>query len=432
MMFRNLKKALKRWRPLFVAAEVRNAIRRCLRSIGYEWRIHQEVTVPAIGPERGRALFSYRIEGFVMADDDPLMKTHTNYWQSRQMVRTLSELGFTVDVIDYRNARFVPEKKYDVFVDVRNNMERLAPLLGDGCLKIFHIDTAHLLANNAGEAVRLRELADRRRVALQARRFEQPSRGIEFADRATGNAGPFAVRTHEYAGTPIHPLPAPVAQLHDWPADKDWERCRSRFLWMGSGGLVHKGLDLVLEAFALLPDCHLTVCAPLDSEPDFKRAFHRELYDSPNVDAVGWVDVEGEQFRKILGSCGALVYPSCSEGLSTSTIECMHAGLIPIMSPETGIPAEDFGVELGDCSVAGIRQAVQEVADLPPEEFRDRARRAWKHARAHHTRDHFASVYRDVMTRLLSEHGLIENPPETTPPRRHDADERPLAAQSSG
>jgi hypothetical protein len=47
--------------------------------------------------------------------------------------------------------------------------------------------------------------------------------------------------------------------------------------------MVHKGLDLVLEAFADMPEYHLTVCGPIQKEQDFERAYYRELYQVPNI-----------------------------------------------------------------------------------------------------------------------------------------------------
>ena len=391
------KNRLKRKKPVMALLNLRAALRQTFGELPQQWLLQQVVTLEAVGPPRGRALFSYRIEGFVINPGDPDLLTHTNYWQSLQMARTFAELGYTVDVIDYRNRSFRPEHPYDVFVDVRHNMERLAPLVGDRCLKIFHIDTAHLLENNAGEANRLTDLLKRRGLSLPARRDEKPNRGVETADCATGNVGPFALSTFAYAGKTIHPLPAPVADLLDFPEEKDWDACRGRFLWLGSGGLVHKGLDLVLEAFARMPEYHLTVCGPVDDDPDFKRAFHRELYETPNIRTAGFVPMGGAEYRRIVADCAAVVYPSCSEGLSTSTIECMHAGLIPIVSPQTGIPVDDFGFFIDPCSVERICELVREVAALPADDLKAMAIRAWTFARSNHTRERFAEVYRRVI-----------------------------------
>jgi glycosyltransferase involved in cell wall biosynthesis len=401
---REWESRLKRRKPVMAVSKLRGAIRNTLSELDEQWRLHQVVTLDAVGPPRGRALFSYRIEGFLTHPGDPQLRTHTNYWQSLCMAEILAELGYTVDVIDYRNMSFQPEKDYALFIDVRHNMERLAPRLGKNCLKIFHIDTAHLLANNAREAVRLQDLLVRRGINLRSMRCEPPNRGLETADFATGNVGGFSLSTFRYAGKTIQPLPAPVAHTHDFPVDKNWNQCRNRFVWLGSGGLVHKGLDLTLEAIAAMPDCHLTVCAPVDNDDGFKRAFYRELYQMPNIETLGFVEIGGDTFRRIASESAALIYPSCSEGLSTSTVECMHAGLIPIVTHETGVPTEDFGFEISPCTPERIREIVRDVVCMAPDELRRRSERSWEFARAHHTREKFAVAYREAVMRFIDCH----------------------------
>ena len=409
-MAMTLRKRFKRRKIFFAIAEVRRAIRQC--TVEWDDRVqrHREVTLDAFGPVRGRALLSYRIEGFILEPDSPSLQRHTNFWQSVQMARTLTELGFIVDVIDYRNLEFHPRHDYSLFIDVRNNMERLAPYLGPGCLKIFHIDTAHLLAHNANEAARLYALLQRRGVTIQSSRAQSPNRGIETADCATGNVGEFSLSTFRYAGKPIYPLPAPVAHSFDWPEDRDWDACRRRFIWFGTGGLVHKGLDLVLEAFAGLPDCHLTVCAPLETDPAFTSAYQRELYETPNIDPVGWVQIGGTDFKRIVTTCCAVVFPSCSEGLSTSTLECMHAGLIPVVSHQVGVPTEGIGFEISPCTVDQIRKLVRQVTEMPPDELKSMCYGAWEYARMNHTRARFSEVYREVITQILHLHQTAASP----------------------
>ena len=153
-------------------------------------------------------------------------------------------------------------------------------------------------------------MLQRRGTAFSPRLHQPPNRGIEVADYATGNVGAFSLSTFRYAGKPIYPLPAPVAHVYDFPVEKNWSACRSRFLWLGSNGLVHKGLDLVLDAFANMPDCHLTVCTSLDQDPEFKRAYHRELYELPNIDTVGWVEIGGVRFREISSPYAAAKWAS--------------------------------------------------------------------------------------------------------------------------
>ncbi len=43
-------------------------------------------------------------------------------------------------------------------------------------------------------------------------------------------------------------------------------------MWFGSGGMIHKGLDLVLEVFARMQEYHLHICGPVHHEEDFCKS----------------------------------------------------------------------------------------------------------------------------------------------------------------
>ena len=81
-------------------------------------------------------------------------------------------------------------------------------------------------------------------------------------------------------------------------------------------------------------------------EKEFLREYERELYRTPNIHAVGWVNIGSQQFLDITQSCVAVVHASCAEGTVGSVITCMHAGLIPIVSYESGVDVHDFGTLL--------------------------------------------------------------------------------------
>ncbi len=387
--------------------EVLRKMRGILREIWVEKNIrsspeNQVVTLFPEGSSRGRVLFSYIIGGFLLGPDSHEFNRHTNIWQSVKMAETFVELGYEVDCIHWTNKSFVPSGEYAFLVDVRHNLERLAPLLNKDCIKIMHLDTAHILFHNAAEARRLLELQKRRGVTLKTRRFEMPNLGIEHADFATTTGNDFVEGTFAYAKRKIFKIPSPCAVLMNQPK-KDWERCRKQFLWFSSSGLVHKGLDLALEAFAGMPDCKLTVCAPVDREKDFVNAYYAELYETPNIETIGWVDIKSERFRSIANSCVAILHLSCSEGGAPSVKTCMHAGLIPIVSYETGVDIGTFGFLLTDCSIRHIRDVVQEVTRLSDSDLDQKTFKSWEFARNNYTRERFSIEYRKVILQILEE-----------------------------
>lgn len=55
------------------------------------------------------------------------------------------------------------------------------------------------------------------------------------------------------------------------------------------------------------------------------------------------------EFAALTRRCAAVVYPSCSERTAGSVITCLHAGLILIVSKESGVDTEDFWRSASKC-----------------------------------------------------------------------------------
>lgn len=375
-------------------------LNRLLQIIGLELRHRpragagrgQVVSLAPRGTAAGNVLISY-IPDDVLKSEEDVSASHTHYWECRQMAKSFAAAGFNVDVIDFADDRFIPQKSYDILVSARTNLERLAKHVPDQCLKVAHLDTAHFLTNNANAIERLRRIRDRHNVSLRSTRMVENNWAIEAADMGCVLGNAFTEDSYRFAGKPIHRIPLSSVRQYDWLADKDFDACRKTYLWFGSGGFAHKGLDLVIDAFAELPDHKLLICGPLDREPRFIKAFERPMYHSDNIETIGWVDVTSPQFSAIRQRTVATIYPSCSEGGGGSVITCMHAGLIPVVTPEASVDVGDFGTVLQEMSVPVVRDAILELSRLPAADLQQRARSAWEYARANHTRETFADAY---------------------------------------
>lgn len=390
---------------------MRHLIKSAALKLGFEIRrthaaarpSSEVVELTARGVRRGAVLISYIIEPFILQRDDPALKTHNHFGESALIAETYRELGYDVDIIDYRNAAFVPRKDYALFTGARTNFARIAQQLGPACLKIAHLDTAHWLFNNHASYLRGLALQQRRGVTVNSLRTVEFNLAVEYADYAVVKGSTaFAAATYAYAGKPLFMSVNPASVVFPWREDKDYHRCRKNFLWLGSGGLVHKGLDLTLEAFAALPECHLFVCGPVEEERHFARAYENELYGLPNIHTFGWMEVGGPEFADIAGQCIGMVYPSCSEGMAGSVVNCMQAGLIPLVSYQSGVAVEDFGTILHESSVEEITAAVRATAALPVEELRAKCRRTWEYARQRLTRERFAEEYRETIDAIVA------------------------------
>jgi len=363
------------------------------------------VTLTPEGQDSPRewVLISYILEPFLLPSWDQVSNAHTNQWESLQMARTFLELGFGVDVISYRNRTFVPKRDYRLFIGARTNFERLAGQLPDSCIKVAHLDTAHWMTNNANAYRRVLGIKERRGIAVDLpRKVVEPNWALEAAHYGTVLGNEFTAASYGYAGKPIFRLPLPSAQTFDWPEGKSFAEARRRFVWFGSDGLVHKGLNLALEAFAQLPELELYVCGPIDEEPRFREAFRRELFELPNIHTVGWVDIAGEEFRRVVSECAFLLYPSSAEGGGGSVITAMQAGLIPVVTREASVDvAPGFGMELAQDSLDSIMRCARDLAARPAPELEAMARRAREVAREFYTRERYSREFRQLMEKLL-------------------------------
>lgn len=368
------------------------------------------VSIQPDKPAIGNVLISYVVNPFTLKPGEPVPTSHTQHWECLQMAKTFLDFGYNVDVIWFYNDVFLPKKDYTFFIETRWNLQRCVPFLNKDCVKIFHSDTAHILFHNAAEANRLLNLQQRRGITLSPKRFEQPNQAIEYADCATVLGNEFTLNTFKYANKPLYRVPISAPRLYPFPEDKDFTACRKNFLWFGSGGLVHKGLDLLLDAFSQMPDYHLTICGPIEKEDDFKTAFYQELYQTPNIHTIGWVDVNSQKFLDIVNNCLGIVYPTCSEGGGGCVINCMHTGLIPIVSYESSVDvSDDYGVVLKENTVEEIKQSIQNVSKLNPSQLQEMARKSWEFVRKNHTRDRFAQVYRETIEKIMLQQGIKQD-----------------------
>jgi glycosyltransferase involved in cell wall biosynthesis len=383
--------------PYIVAVDTLRVVQRVARN---DRRV---ITLKPEKPIQRNVLLSYINQPFFLKPGEPIPNSHTNFWESYQIAKTFLELGYQVDVISQNNRRFIPQKNYDFFVSTRHNLERLAPLLNKDCVKILHCDTADILFHDAAETRRVWELQQRKGVSLFPRRFEMPTQPLENADCAVCLGNEFTLNTYRYGRKPVYRLPISTPVLYPWPEGKDFNACRHHFLWFASGGLVHKGLDLVLDAFAEMPDYHLTICGPVQHEKEFEQVYYKELYQTPNIHTVGWVDIASPRFTEITRGCIGLIYPSCSEGQSGAVVTCLHAGLIPVVSYESGVDINDFGLILRSCSIEEIKNDIYQISSLPTPELERMACQAWEYARANHTKERFAEAYRQIILKIIAD-----------------------------
>lgn len=390
---------------------IKNGLRAIVNAFGIDIRRYAPefnprcVTLSPASEPKGRILLSYILDPFLLKPGQSISTSHTHHRESILIAEAWRNCGYSVDVIDYRNHEFIPRQRYDFFVSARTHLEAIAERLNPDCVKIAHLDTSHFAFNNRATYGRLLATQKRRGACLpESARLVEPNRAVEHADYGVILGNAVTAATYLYANKPLFTLNVPSTMDRAFPGNKDFSVCRNHFLWFGSGGMVHKGLDITLEAFSGMSDMRLTICGPVAAEKEFERAYQAELYETSNIRTVGWVDVAGAEFARIVNECVAIVYPSCAEGQAGSVVTCLRAGLLPIATRETGLDVHDFGWLLPDISVEGIRRCVRAVAAMPSTELDARCRRAWDYAAAQHGQEAYARRYSEIIATISANH----------------------------
>jgi hypothetical protein len=183
----------------------------------------------------------------------------------------------------------------------------------------------------------------------------------------------------------------------------DYGNSRTGFLWMGSKGFVHKGLDLVLEVFSEHPELTLYVAGPTESkdEAGFLEVYGDLLRKSPNIYDLGWLEVGSGGFKSLAERCAFLIYPSCAEGSPGAVINCMSLGLIPIVTKESGLSiAPEIGFVLAEGTTKAISDAVVMSSSLDEDKVQKMAKNVVNYSYQNYHVDDWPNKLREIFTSI--------------------------------
>lgn len=314
-------------------------------------------------PFKKKALVSY-LTGSVLNPNKRIR--FSNDGIALSIPRALNELGYSVDIIDWNNMKYIPKIKYDLFFGhVGKNYKNIYNNLNKDAVMICFSPGDYWKFANLQEKNRFLNLEKRHDETIPFERYRFDYELEEFSYKV---ADGIICLGDESVLEPYSKFPlvlnlnnASFQDNHYDKTDKNFENINNNFLFFAGGGNVHKGLDLLLDVF-VESDKHIYICTVL--EPEFKNVFKNEL-KRHNIHYMGWVKQRSKKFYQIMDNCAFIIFPSCSEGSAGSVVECMNQGLIPIVSRETRIDVTDYGIFLNECTVEEISEIVDDLSNKP-------------------------------------------------------------------
>ncbi|PJE53280.1 glycosyltransferase [Marinomonas sp. BSi20584] len=318
---------------------------------------------------KNKVLISYVVEPFNKSS-----LSHTVFFEAMTAAEIFDELGYQVDVIQYDMIKKNLEK-YDVIFGFGETIEYFYSHKYSNNTKVIIYSTGmHQFFQNVKTLQRVKELQKEKSAWLiNSARLTDFSwfRQIVLSDAVITLGNMEVKKTFEpfYMGE-LYPLNAPFYKIRDYQeVGEKSPNAHLSYVWFGSSGLVHKGLDLCLDFFKQNPDLILHVCGPIENEPDFVSRYHDELFNTKNIYNHGFVDINSEKFNEILRSSYFAIFPSCSEGGSPSLLTVIGNGaMIPVMTKAASIDVPN-ACYIEKLTIAGIECAVNESQNIIQEKL---------------------------------------------------------------
>lgn len=323
----------------------------------------------------------YHQKALVSYISDPFLKnkknTHTNYFESLYAADALSKLGYNVDVVDYDHYEKIPFKSYDVIYGFGNQFE--------ASFQDFEFKGKRIAYSPGCNTVYSNKVSCQRLKAFENMGGLQDPRLI----RATNEAWPlqkylsdaiiclgneFVLNTYKQdynliSYYKINCFPLEVEQNINI-SHKDFSKIKHNLLWFGSQGSVHKGLDLVLGLIEQNPKLKLYIRGlNLKHEYEIINRF-QHLVDNKQVDVKPFLDINSEEFGELMQTCGAVIFPSASEGGGAALLTVMkHGGLIPIITKSCGLDIDEISFVANDTTLDDVAKQLNQYLQTPDVEL---------------------------------------------------------------
>jgi len=321
---------------------------------------------------KGYVLLMYVVSPFIINQDASSFRVHNNRYRSLNIVAAINELGYSVDVVGYKNRRFETSRKYDIVIGIGESFDYGKDYFINSKIKIYYATGLHWLTESYLIYQRSLNLKNRKKVTLAPRRLNEPYFSPEKSDVIFSVQNRYTNETYSHLNKPIYYIPPSVSL--NFPLNYNYikDKNTKTFLWISGGGMILKGLDLVLEAFSQMPEYKLKICASLSSEPDFEKLYFKELYQSENIKTYGFVDIGSKEFVNITSDCIAVIYPYPEGEISGSLINSMYYGLIPIIAYFSNEEIKNFA-EYVEGTVDGIKDTINRVGRLSNNIIKDKS-----------------------------------------------------------
>ncbi len=327
---------------------------------------------------------------------------HSMHWESIEMVKCLAAEGYNVDYIDCLSPLpGIDWGKYQLVIDERGNLYDHCEEIK--CPKIFYATGCDSQFHNDAEEERLSEFNKKFGLNFSAQRKVSPILSGQVADITTYFGNDFQKNLFPKPGNTFL-LNLSTVYLPSVKSAYPIEERRKNFIWLGSRGFIHKGLDIVVEAFAEQPDLNLHICTDLTVEPEFYEWYKKVTRRSGNIFYHGFLVVSSAGFSSIIKKCIAIPFLSCAEGGGGAVLQAMQFNCFPIVNKSTALRGHEFGILLEadkrEDLLNELKKSLDLIRNLTGKKLEQMATASGQYSRKNHSRKAYAVSFKELLSKI--------------------------------
>lgn len=323
---------------------------------------------------------------------------HTNVCEMFQIIHTLVELDFCIDVCSFDHAdalKYVGQKQYDYILGMGEAFRSAIAEHKEAKSIIYMTENPYYISMQEEEK-RIDYLYRRRKVKTK---LERTGKFYFPDDEAKAN---FIIcmgetKYYQVLNKPTQRIYPTANRNEQWSNNTD-KRKSTNFLVFGTGGFVHKGNDLLVEVFSKHADWNLYLCGR-----DIKKEIKKLKYLLPNnIHDCGYVGVNSERFLTLISECTYILLPSASEGMPTGVLTGMQHGLIPVVMHGIGMDEfEDYCEYFDGYKISDIENKL--VALVKDDRIEDKSNKIYQFANEKFSLQQFSKRFKKIIETIMME-----------------------------
>ena len=335
-------------------------------------------------------------------EDAKIGRTQT--FEILKIVNLFSAFGFSIDIVAWNDIKvldLVKSKKYYLIFGFGETFYQMTTLQPEA-ISILYMTENHPEFSYQEEKKRLDYYYSRHGKKLKLTRSGKFYKLHQFS-RAYSHVislGETSLLCKQYSD-PYFIFPTGLINPTYNFKSKDHIQARKNFIWLGSTGALHKGLDLLLDIFNQRDDIVLHICGLEKKE---KRRLKVPI--RKNIIDYGHIDINSNVFLGLIEKCSFIILPSCSEASSTSITTGMLHGLIPAVTKDAGFNRlGKNAIFLEDFHLSYLGEKIDEISNLDPVELDNFSHQVYDYARRTFTiqvfEDNFRNIIQDILKSAL-------------------------------